>query len=191
MTASTTTTTPRRADAQRNREKLLAAAVDLFSAGAASNVSLEAIAQRAGVGIGTLYRHFPTREALLEEAYRGEVAVLHEAAAELLADRPADQALAEWLARFVVYAATKRGMSPILQATAGHEQLASDSRAQLVDAVTTLLAAGAADGTLRTDVDAYDVLPAMSGIWMATEDPDASRAQRLIGLLMDGLRHRG
>src|SRR3954464_1426035 len=98
-----------RADARRNRDKLLAAAVDLF-AGRGNDASLEAIAKEAGVGIGTLYRHFPTREALVEGAYRNEGARRCEQADELLRERPPDEALAEWMDRFVSYAAAKRGM---------------------------------------------------------------------------------
>jgi AcrR family transcriptional regulator len=148
-----------------------------------------AIARRAGVGIGTLYRHFPTREALIEAAYRNEVGLLHDAAAELLAEGPADVALTAWLHRFVDYAAAKRGMATALNAIGNDSDLTTSSRAQLRDAVASMLAAGVADGTLRGDIDAQDVLPAMTGIWTASEDPGSRRAERLIGLLMDGLRH--
>jgi AcrR family transcriptional regulator len=189
MMTDTTTPTPRRADARRNREKLLAAAVELFGTGVVTDVSLEAIARRAGVGIGTLYRHFPTREALIEAAYRNEVELLHDAAAELLAEGPADVALTAWLHRFVDYAAAKRGMATALSAIGNDSDLTTSSRARLLDAVASMLAAGVADGTLRGDIDAEDVLPAMTGIWTASEDRGSGRAERLIGLLMDGLRH--
>jgi AcrR family transcriptional regulator len=164
---------------------------ELFSTGVVTDVSLEAIARRAGVGIGTLYRHFPTREALIEAAYRNEVEVLHDAAAELLAEGPADVALTAWLHRFVGYATAKRGMATALNAIGNDSDLTTSSRAQLLDAVASMLAAGVADGTLRGDIDAEDMLPAMTGIWTASEDPASGRAERLIGLLMDGLRHRG
>ncbi len=177
-----------RADARRNREKLLAAAVELFSESVVTDVSLEAIARRAGVGIGTLYRHFPAREDLIEAAYRNEVGLLRDAAAELVAAGPADVALTEWLRRFVGYSTAKRGMSAALGAITADTELRNNSRAQMLDAVSMLLAAGAKDGTLRSDLDAEDVLPAMSGIWQASEDPASGRAERLIGLLVDGLR---
>jgi AcrR family transcriptional regulator len=189
-TTSPSPATPLRADARRNRAKLLASAVELFSEAPVADVSLESIARRAGVGIGTLYRHFPTRDALIEAAYRNEVGLLHDAAAELLAESPGDVALTEWLRRFVGYATAKRGMSAALHAISGDSELITTSRAQLFDAVAQLLAAGQRDGTLRADLDADDVLPAMTGIWMASEDPGSGRAERLIGLLMDGLRHR-
>jgi AcrR family transcriptional regulator len=189
MSSPDTESIPLRADARRNREKLLSAATELFSSTAIEDVTLEAIARQAGVGIGTLYRHFPSREALVEAAYRSEVDQLAGAADELLsAGRPADTALAEWMHRFVGYATAKRGMSSAMQTSAGYAQIASETGPKLAAAVTTLLDAGAADGTLRTDVDAADVLVAMNGVWRAIEEDDAARAARLIGLLMDGLR---
>ena len=98
----------KRADAIRNREKLLTAATELFAA-SGTDVSLEAVAKHAGVGIGTLYRHFPTRDALVEAAYRAEVADLCATAGALLASHPADVALAEWMDRFVAYSNDQEG----------------------------------------------------------------------------------
>jgi AcrR family transcriptional regulator len=174
-----------RADAQRNRDKLLAAATAAF-AEAGTDASLEAIARRAGVGIGTLYRHFPTREALVEAAYRNEVGRLAGSAPELLAAHPPDVALAEWMDRFVDYAAAKRGMKSALQAVAANSDLFPSARRQLVEAIGLLLAAGIDAGTLRADVDAEDVLRAMGGVWLVD---DAEQARTLLRLLMDGLRH--
>ena len=135
-----------RADARRNREKLLIAATELFAA-SGSAVSLDAVAKRAGVGIGTLYRHFPTRDALVEAAYRNEVAYLCEAAAELLAERAPDAALAEWMDRFVSYATAKKGMRDALQSVvAGGSDLFADARGQIVGAIALLLAAGVKAG---------------------------------------------
>ena len=180
-----------RADARRNREKLLAAAVELF-ADAGEDVSLEAIAERAGVGIGTLYRHFPTREALAEAAYRNEVQRLCDAAGELLDSEPSDVALAEWMDRFVTYVAAKRSMANMLQSVVASTDstLYSEARRQMVAAITLLLKAAERDGTVRGDVDPEDVLRVMSGIWLVTDGPDWSeRACRLLSLLMDGLRY--
>jgi AcrR family transcriptional regulator len=183
---------PLRADAQRNRDRLLEVAVRAFSADSAdgADVTLDAIAREAGVGIGTLYRHFPTREALVEAAYRNELARLGDSVADLLNDRPADQALRAWMDRFVDYMTTKQGMADALHAViaSGGDPFAQ-SRARLTEAVTTLLRAGAADGTLRTDVEPDDVLIGLSGLSVATGDP-ARRAQagRLLDLLMDALR---
>src|SRR5262245_54317410 len=106
---------PLRADARRNRDRLVEAAVRAFTQGGL-DATLESIARDAGVGIGTLYRHFPTREALVEAAYRNELARLCDAATELLADRPADGALRAWMDRYVDYMATKRGMADALRA---------------------------------------------------------------------------
>jgi AcrR family transcriptional regulator len=190
MTDADITTPIRRADAVRNREKLLTAAVDVFAQDG-TDVSLERVAKRAGVGIGTLYRHFPTRDALVEAAYRNEVARLHEAAGELLAEHPPDEALALWMDHYVTYAVAKRGMRDALQSlTASNSELYAESRAQITEAIATLLEAGAAAGTIRADVDPRDVLLATGSIWNATEDPDwQDRARRLLALLMDGLRY--
>jgi AcrR family transcriptional regulator len=181
---------PIRADVRRNRERLLAAAQELF-AEAGTDVSREAVAKRAGVGIGTIYRHFPTHDALIEATYRNEVAQLCGALEELLRDRPADAALAEWMDRFVDYAATKRGMADALRSAVGSGSRAgvyADTREQFVAAVTAALEAGAAAGTMRADVDAEVVLGAMSAIGLMRDDPD--HARRVVMLVMDGLRHR-
>jgi AcrR family transcriptional regulator len=181
-----------RADARRNRDSLLAAAVELF-ADAGAEVPLEAIAERAGVGIGTLYRHFPTREALAEAAYRNEVKRLCDAAGELLQSEPPDQALADWMDRFVTYVAAKRSMASMLQSVvaSSDSSLYSDARTQMAAAIAQLLDAAGAAGTVRRDVDPDDILRAMSGIWSSVSDGAdwEERARRLLGLLMDGLRY--
>jgi AcrR family transcriptional regulator len=180
-----------RADARRNREKLLLAAVELF-AGAGEDVPLEAIAERAGVGIGTLYRHFPTREALAEAAYRNEVQRLCDAAGELLAAQAPDAALEEWMDRFVTYVAAKRSMANMLQSViaSSDSELYADARRQMLGAITILLDAAERAGAIRTDVEAEDVLRLMSGIWLVADGEDWNeRARRLLSLLMDGLRY--
>ncbi len=180
-----------RADARRNRERLLAAAVEMF-ADAGQDVPLEAIAERAGVGIGTLYRHFPTREALAEAAYRNEVRRLCDAAAELLAERPPEQALAEWMDRFVTYVAAKRSMAGMLQSViaSGEASLYTVARGQMLDAITLLIDAAERAGSIRAGVEPEDVLRVMSGIWLVSDGPDwSTRSRRMIELLMDGLRY--
>ncbi len=182
---------PMRSDARRNREKLLVAAVELF-AGAGEDVPLEAIAERAGVGIGTLYRHFPTREALAEAAYRNEVQRLCDAAKELLTERPPDVALALWMDRFVTYVAAKRSMANMLQSViaSSDSTLYADARLQMVGAITMLLETAERAGTIRADVEPEDVLRVMSGIWLVADGEDwPERARRLLALLMDGLRY--
>jgi AcrR family transcriptional regulator len=182
---------PLRKDAARNREKLLAAAVGLF-AERGTEGSLEEVAKRAGVGIGTLYRHFPTRDALVEAAYRNEVAQLRAAADELLAELPPDAALEAWMRRFVDYGAAKRGMRDALQSIAGGgADLFAETRGQVTEAVAVLLRAGAEAGTLRSDVEPEDVLRAMAAIWMVAEGDDfADQAMRILRLVLDGLRYR-
>jgi AcrR family transcriptional regulator len=179
-----------RADARRNHERLLEAATELF-AQAGSDVSLEAIAKRAGVGIGTLYRHFPTREELVVAAYRSEVEHLCEAAEELLADRAPDAALEAWMERFVDYIAAKRGMSGALgQVVASGSDVPTKGREQIVEAIGRLLRAGQVAGAIRSDMDAEDVMRAMSPIYAISEAPGwADQAHKLLRLLMDGLRH--
>lgn len=181
---------PLRADARRNRERLLDVAVRAFSQDG-PDVTLDAIAKEAGVGIGTLYRHFPTREALIEAAYRNELAKLCDAAPGLLARMPPDQALRTWMDQAADYLATKRGMAGALKAViaAGANPYAN-SRDLLLGAIDTLLRAGAEAGTLREDVPAEDLLVGMNGICLATGEPDRrAQAGRLLDLLMDGLRH--
>jgi AcrR family transcriptional regulator len=178
-----------RADARRNRERLLEAAVELF-AERGDDVSLNAVAKRAGVGIGTLYRHFPDRDALVEEAYRAEVAHLSDAARELLAKHPPDVALERWMARFVAYAAAKRGMHGALQQISARTGLFSESREQMLRAIGALLDAGVAAGVLRSDVSADDVRRAMLALWSLTADEAApAQAATLIRIIVDGLRH--
>ena len=128
-----------RADAQRNRERLLAVAARVFAEGEAE-VTLDSIAKDAGVGIGTLYRHFPTREALVEATYRNELARLCDAADDLLATMPADQATRQWMDGFIGYMTTKRGMADALRAVvaSGGDPFA-ESLARLLGAITTLL----------------------------------------------------
>ena len=179
-----------RADARRNRDKLIAAAKDLY-AETGTDVSLDAVARRAGVGAGTLYRHFPTREALVEAAYRSEVAELSAAADDLLATRPPDVALAEWMGRFVAYAATKRGMRAALQSVvASGSDVFADARRQNLRTISTLLAAGAEAGTIRRDVEAEDVLRATGVVWQFDDQPGwEEHARRVLRLVMDGLRY--
>lgn len=179
-----------RADAQRNREQLLAAAVTAFS-GEDPEATLESIARDAGVGIGTLYRHFPTREALVDAAYRSELAKLCDAVPELVAGFPADKALRTWMDSFIEYTTTKRGMSDALRmviASGGNPF--AESRSRLLAAVSALMKSGAADGTLRTDVDPADLLASMTGVSLAVGDPaQRAKAGRLLDLLIDGLRY--
>jgi AcrR family transcriptional regulator len=180
-----------RADARENRERLLRAAGERF-AGGGPDVSLEAIARTAGVGIGTLYRHFPTREALIEAVYRNEVDQLCAAAGQLLAERPPADALAEWMERFVAYATTKRGLAGALKAVAAAQSdLFPTTRERQLAAIAELLRAGIAAGEIRPDVAAEDVLTSMNAVWTIAAEGErwAAQARRVLRLLMDGLRY--
>lgn len=157
------------------------------------DVTLDAIAKEAGVGIGTLYRHFPTREALIEAAYRNELARLCDAAAQLHRSLPGDAALRGWMDRFLDYMRTKRGMADALRVViaSGADPFAQ-SRARMLAAITELIDAGAAAGAIRDDVQPEDVLASLSGISLAAGSPQQQQqqqAERLLDLLMDGLRH--
>lgn len=190
----TSTRSGLRADAARNRELLLAAAVRAFTAESRGGpaTTLDGIAKDAGVGIGTLYRHFPNRDSLVEAVYRNELDRLCAAAEELRTELPADRALRAWMDRFVDYVITKKHLADSLHAlvACGHNPFAQ-SRERMVEAVRLLQEAGIADGTLRGDVDAADVLVGTSGICMAVADPQGrEQAGRLLDLLVDGLRPR-
>jgi AcrR family transcriptional regulator len=175
-----------RADAQRNRQRLLVAATAAFTAGDGTTVSLEGIARDAGVGIGTLYRHFPTREALVEAVFCSELAEVAASAGELLECHPPAVALRRWMDRYAGFVAAKRGMAASLQAmfAAGVVQ-PSQTRGSVVGAVTTLLNTGAADGSLRHDISPDDVVSSLIGIFLASHSTE--QAGRLLDLLVDGL----
>jgi AcrR family transcriptional regulator len=178
-----------RPDARRNREKLIAAATEAFAT-AGVGTSLEDIARRAGVGIGTLYRHFPSRDALVAAAYRQEVGSLAAAAPALLAEHPPDVALRRWMDRFVDYAATKRGMGEALQAAmASDSELHAEGYAALTGALDTLVGAAVAAGVVRPDARGDDVLRALGALWMIRDGDDREAVTaRTLDLIVDGLR---
>lgn len=178
-----------RADARRNRDRLIETAAAAF-AERGVDTSLEDIARRAGVGIGTLYRHFPTREHLVEVVYRREVEALAGAADELARHHAPDVALAEWMQRFVDYIAAKRGMADSLRILLTTKSgLFAETSGMILHALRHLVDAAAADGSIRGDVDSADVALALSGIYAAPDTPDwHDRSRRLVSLLMDGLR---
>lgn len=178
-----------RADARRNREKLIEAAAPSF-AEHGTKASLEEIARRAGVGIGTLYRHFPTREHLVEVVYGREVEHLIDAADELQKREAPDVALEQWMLRFVGYIAAKRGMAESLKTLyASNSALFAKASGAVPQTLQRLVGAAAEAGLIRTDIQSADLLQALSGLYSAPDTPDwRDRSRRLVGLLMDGLR---
>lgn len=182
-----------RADAVRNRERLVQTAKAAF-AEAGPDVGLEEVARRAGVGIGTLYRHFPTRDALVEAVYRQEIDRLADAAPELLADGPAIAALEKWLLGYARLIATKRGLKEVVATVFDPcADVYAHYRERTLSAATLLIEAAARAGAIRDDVDPEDVLLAVAAsTWAITESGNdwEERGRRLLRLTLDGLRYR-
>jgi AcrR family transcriptional regulator len=178
---------PKRADARRNRDRLVEAAREVFTAEGTS-APLEEVARRAGVGIGTLYRHFPTRQALLEAVYVGEVEAMARAAAEL-AELPPWEALSQWLHQYVGFAATKRALTEALLDVDPESDALSACRVALVDAGNALVERAQAAGAVRPDTSFLDIGRMVSGIAVVpTADPE--QQERMLSLALDGLRYR-
>jgi AcrR family transcriptional regulator len=182
---------PLRSDAKRNRELLIATAAQAF-ADHGVETSLEDIARQAGVGIGTLYRHFPTRHDLIEAVYRQEVEILCAGVDQLLAELPPDEALAEWMVRFVRYVAVKRGLVGAMKSVVSADsEVFAYTHKLVTDAIASLVDAAVAAGTIKADTDPLDLLRGLGGFCTANDQEGwQDRAIRLVGLLMDGLRYR-
>lgn len=180
-----------RADARRNRDRLVAVARRVFTA-EGDAATLEGIARAAGVGIGTLYRHFPTREALVEAVYRAELSRLCGSAAELLGEQAPDAALRAWMDRFAGYVAVKREMADALRAVfASGAVTVSQARGELTRAVQAILDAGIAAGTLRDDVHAEDVVATIVGMFTATSLAGGhEQLDRMFDLLTGAVRRQ-
>jgi AcrR family transcriptional regulator len=176
-----------RADAQNNHDRLLVVAAEAFARDGIGT-SLKAIARAADVGIGTLYRRFPTRETLVEAVYRNEVTRLCAAAAEFLETLPAAEALQRWMERFVDFMAAKQGMGDVLRSLLLDETDRMKTRDLLRTAIATLLDAGTAAGTFRAGLDPNDVLMILGGITtIASEENQRELATRLIELVLNGV----
>jgi AcrR family transcriptional regulator len=178
-----------RADAVRNRERVLEAAKSVFSAGGA-DASLEAVARAAGVGIGTLYRHFPTREALFEAVYRREVQQLADLAEQLKQEAPPIEALRQWMRSNVQFVATKKGMSAALALAAyKNSELFSYSFDRLTRAVGGLLDRAIAAREIRDDISPEDLIRALVGMCYMHDQPGwQTSVLRLVDVFIDGLR---
>ncbi|WP_293902073.1 TetR/AcrR family transcriptional regulator [Phenylobacterium sp.] len=178
-----------RADALRNRELLIEAAKAGF-AETGPDVTLEEIARRASVGIGTLYRHFPTRDAIVEAVYRRELQQLAEAATRLQASLPAAEALRQWMGVFVDYIATKKIIASALGSiVGGASELYAASGVLINGAMSELVQGAVGAGEIRPDADPADLLRALVGFTYGATGPGwQASALRLIDILMDGLR---
>jgi AcrR family transcriptional regulator len=180
-----------RADAQRNRVRLLETAKAAF-AEKGSGASLDEIARTAGVGAGTLYRHFPTRDALIEAVYRNETEQLVAAATRLAETHPPITALRQWLLLFVDYMATKHGMYEALNSiVGGTSDLYSASTAQVKQAIAGLIDRAVASGEIRLNLDPLDLLRALAGVANISSGPDGKQAaKRMVDILIAGIRTR-
>jgi len=180
---------PLRADARRNRARLIEVAKAMFREGGAET-GLESIAKAAGVGIGTLYRHFPTRDALIEAVYRAETQNLAQAAPRLLEALPPVEALRTWLRLFVDHIATKQVMAPVLASlVGGTSELYAESGAQVKAAIGLLVDRAVAAGAIRLDIEPLDLLRALAGVAGISSVPGWEvGARRLVDILIAGVR---
>jgi len=178
-----------RTDAQRNRERILEVAKEAFTRSGA-NTSLDDIAKQAGVGAGTLYRHFPTRDALLEAVYRIEVEKLAAAERQLSEKLPPVEALRGWMLLFVDYIATKQIIAPALNTlVGGPSKVYEASRAQIQGAIGALVKRAIKSGDIREDLDPFDLLRALIGVSNVASSPDwRQSARRLVDILITGSR---
>ena len=174
---------PSRKDALTNRERILTAAREAFAA--STSASLSATARQAGVGIGTLYRHFPSREALIVELYRHDIQHLIDLAPALAASRPPLEALRLWFGEVARYGQLKYGAAEIIHAATSDDEYYEP----FVRAIAVLLDHGAADGSLKKGLDPEDVLLQLSVLWrIGPERGGDARAERILDLIIDGLR---
>jgi AcrR family transcriptional regulator len=190
MNATGTPAGPKRADARRNYELLIAAATEAFAERGADDVSLEEIARRAGVGIGTLYRHFPARQALLEAVYKDQVDGLEVLAGKLLVSESPGEALMHWMRAFTAFGRTKRSLSAALMATLGKDSELISTCSKVIRGCTEALLGRAQEaGVVRPDVQGGDLLRLTHALIMAAEAPGADPGQgdRMLSLLMGGL----
>lgn len=177
-----------RADATRNRKQLLSVATRVFASEGAET-SMRAIAREAGVGVATLYRHFPTRESLVDAVYRDQVERLTAGASALLERLPPREALRAWMDLFGDWIATKNGMLDTMLAMIESGELAhAHTRTELLTAIDVLLDAGRAAGDVRADVTADDIAAGLIGIFTVAHPPEQPRSSLLLDIFRDGLR---
>jgi AcrR family transcriptional regulator len=178
-----------RTDAQRNRERILEVAKEAFTRSGA-DASLDDIAKQTGVGAGTLYRHFPSREALIEAVYRTEVEKLAAAERNFAETMPPIEALRAWMLLFVDYIATKKIIAPALNTLlGGHSKVVEASHTQIWEAIRALVKRAIKSGEIRKDLDPIDLLRALIGVSNVASSPDWQQsARRLVDILITGSR---
>ena len=178
-----------RTDARRNRERILEVAKEAFTRSGA-NASLDDVAKEAAVGAGTLYRHFPTRDALIEEVYRAEVEKLAAAERKFYEAMPPVEALRAWMLLFVDYIATKQIIAPALNSlVGGPSKLYEGSRARVQGAIDALVKRAIKNGDIRRDLEPFDLLRALIGVSHVASGPDWQQsARRLVDILITGSR---
>jgi AcrR family transcriptional regulator len=182
------TAKPVRADAQRNVDALLEAALAVFATSGV-DAPVREIAVKAGVGVGTLYRHFPQRSDLIAAVFRREVDACAIAAVALAAEHAPGEALASWMQRYAAFIATKRGLAAALHSgDPAFDSLPGYFRERLQPALRSLLDAGVAAGEVRADVDPNELLKAVGSLCMSAHDLGPDYARRMVALLVDGLR---
>jgi AcrR family transcriptional regulator len=178
-----------RADAQRNIDTLLRSAMEVFATSGV-DAPVRQIAEKAGVGIGTLYRHFPQRSDLIVAVFRSEADACADAAAVLATEREPGEALARWIQRYVDFISAKRGLAAALHSgNPAYDTLTTYFQKRLRPALQTLLEAAAATGEVRADVEPDDLLRAVTSLCAPAHDGDPAHAQRMVALLVDGLRY--
>jgi len=178
-----------RADAQRNTDALLEAALAVFGTSGV-DAPVREIAEKAGVGVGTVYRHFPQRSDLIAAVFRREIDACASAAPVLADEYAPFEALAHWMQRYAAFVATKRGLAKALHSgDPAFDALPAYFEERLQPALWTLLASAGAAGEVRTDVDADDLLRAVASLCMSASDAGSGQAQRMVALLVDGLRY--
>ena len=180
---------PLRADAQRNTDALLEAALAVFATSGV-DAPVREIAEKAGVGIGTVYRHFPQRSDLVAAVFRHEIDACADAALILAAEREPGEALARWMQRYAAFIATKRGLATALHSgDPAFDTLPAYFQERLEPALRALLEAAAAAGEVRTDVSAEELLGAVASLCMHAYKRGPEHARRMVALLVDGLRY--
>ena len=182
---------PVRADAQRNLDALLKAALEVFATSGV-DAPVREVAARAGVGVGTLYRHFPQRSDLVAAVFRREVDACADAAPALAAEHGPAEALARWMQRYAAFISAKRGLATALHSgDPAFDALPDYFQRRLLPALRRLLEAAVAAGEARADVDPHDLLNAVGRLGMSAGEDAAEQTRRMVALLVDGLRYGG